>query len=182
MSKLQNTETKSLRDGVHWYAVRTFGEDPFRVGAQAQRQGIEGWIPSQKVWTRQNGQSIPRREALLPQILFVRCGERQLRDFVMSYFWRIMPFLAPDGSPWIVDEKEIENLRLALSAGNGLIYMNLGAEGKPSQRPVRVVDGPYAGVHGYYKRVDGNRMVLLPVSGVATVRLPFIPPAALANA
>ena len=90
--------------------------------------------------------------------------------------------IRPRGGDFVYDEKEIENLRLALSAGNGLIYMSLGAEGKPSERPVRAVDGPYAGVHGYYKRVDGNRMVLLPVSGVATVRLPFIPPAALANA
>jgi len=51
----------------------------------------------------------------------------------------------------------------------------VGRQGKP----VRVIDGPFAGVEGTIVRIQRNKRVVVKIEGVAAVAITFVPPSFL---
>lgn len=80
---------------------------------------------------------------------------------------------------WIPD-REMENfLMVACREDDSIRYLDydslVGRQGKP----VRVIDGPFAGVEGTIVRIQRNKRVVVKIEGVAAVAITFVPPSFL---
>jgi len=172
---------------IRWFPMRVTYNRELKVKSELDDLGIENFIPMQyKIVDTRDG----RRRQLVPAIhnlIFVRSAQTELSALKMTrkeleplrYMHRVRTDTGRSEILWIPD-REMENfLLVARKEDDSIRFLDydslMGRQGKP----VRVIEGPFAGVEGTIVRIQRNKRVVVKIDGVAAVAITFVPPSFL---
>lgn len=172
---------------IRWFPMRVTYNRELKVKSELDDLHIENFIPMQyKIVDTPDG----RHRKLVPAIhnlIFVRSAQTELSALKMTrkeleplrYMHRVRTDTGRSEILWIPD-REMENfLMVACREDDSIRYLDydslVGRQGKP----VRVIDGPFAGVEGTIVRIQRNKRVVVKIEGVAAVAITFVPPSFL---
>lgn len=140
-----------------WYALRLHSNREFRVAEILGQRGIEAYIPTYKESVRWSDRSVDAVRRVFPGYLFVRPAP--VADLIQIP--GVLGALPTNLEPSLIDEREIDNLKLALERGR---------EARPADQcpyvageQVTIDSGPLAGVTGLVTRTQGVCRVFVTV-------------------
>ena len=143
----------------HWYAVRCKPRQEAVAQENLARQGFDVYLPRLRTTRRRCGKWVACIEALFPSYLFLRNDpSRQSMASVRSTRGAI-DLVRLGGQPAVVPDTIIVNIQSREESASGLRQ----DDRSPIQTgdPVRVVDGPLAGLEGVFRQQDGERRVIV---------------------
>lgn len=176
-----------IMSDVRWFPMRVTYNRELKVKDALDSLHVESFIPMQyKILDTPQG----RRRQLVPAIhnlIFVHSEQRILSELKMSrkeleplrYMHRVVTETGRSEILYVPD-KEMENfLKVAQKEDDSIRFLDydllMGRQGKP----VRVIEGPFAGVEGTIVRIQRNKRVVVKIEGVAAVAITFVPPSFL---
>lgn len=164
---------------AEWFAIRTRHD---ALTAEALRPLCEEvYFPTETIARPGGGPA--RVRPVIPRVLFVRATRsqveslerrsRQVADAPSPPFW---VYRHPaDRAVRPIPDGQIQLLRLLTSPDPSRCEIFSQTAFRPRQR-VRVIGGLYQGHEGYVHRVRKNRHVVVEISGLCLVMLPYIHP------
>lgn len=130
-----------------WYALRLRGNREFRVGGYLEELGAESFLPSVKEKSQWSDRTKEIERPLFPGYIFVRSSIALVEVLRLPGVVQALP---TSTEPALIDEREIESLRIALASGNPAAECPYVAG-----EPVTIETGPLAGVTGFVTRTRG---------------------------
>ncbi len=145
-------------DPVQWFAIRVKSGTERLVASVAHNKGIEEFVPLYKIRRRWSDRIKSLETPLFPGYVFCRLHP-QCRLPVLTISG-VMHFVGIGKIPAPIDDAEIARIQRA--AGSGLLiepwpFLNIG-------QPVRLQDGPLAGLDGILIEVRKQQRVVVSVS------------------
>jgi transcriptional antiterminator RfaH len=144
-----------------WHVVYTRARTEKRVAARMNRNGIECYLPLQKVLKQWSDRKKWVWEPLFRSYLFVRIVPKQYQEVVSDP--GVVRFIYFEGKPATVSEEQIEHLRRLIA--NEIPLERTSPLLKIGQR-VRVISGPMLGIEGILHNFQGTRRILIQINGI----------------
>lgn len=150
-------ETDTTSD-LNWYAIRAVPRHEKRVRDRLETRRVECFLPTVKshnCW--KNGQRPEVEVPLFPTYLFVRTTLQH--RFTVLGTEGVNCFVGAAGTPWPIEDQEIEILQTGLSQIQCKPHHAMTEGDK-----VKIIAGPLAGLSGIVLRDSGHFRVVLTVS------------------
>ncbi|HPD64453.1 MAG TPA: UpxY family transcription antiterminator [Bacteroidia bacterium] len=142
----------------HWYALYTQSRHEKKVAEKFLEQGIEHYLPFQKVLKLWSDRKKWVEEPVFKSYIFVHIGlkdyYRVLQTEGVAGFVRFGLF------PEVIQDKIIENIRLVLSSDE---KFEISEEKFEEGDEVQVIYGPLSGVYGRLIKVQGRHKLIINV-------------------
>lgn len=138
-----------------WFAVSTRRRHETVVHQQLQQKHIESFLPTVSRRSRWTDRRKIIEWPLFPGYCFIRCQASEMLPILRcAGVVRVVSF---DGKPAVIDEQEIQNLRLLVASRWEADPCPLAKEGSL----VEVTGGPLRGVIGHLERKVGSRATVV---------------------
>ena len=156
----------------HWFVVRTATNAESKACQRMRISGLTVFLPlyeSLRQWSdRKKKITLP----LIPSTLFVYCTETDLSSlYAIPGVAGVLRYL---GKPAVVQDWEIENLRIVLKELNGQHIEAVGDTYVPGDH-VRVVRGPFKGLYGTSVECDGKHRILITIDSIGAALTVSVP-------
>lgn len=167
------TEPNAERnEATRWYVVKTNPNAEFKSTDRLRALGFIVFLPvyhTIRLWSdRKKKVSLP----LIPSTLFVYCTEAELNKvYPVPGVAGVLRYL---GKPAVVQDWEIENLRIVLKELNGQHIEAVGENYVPGDY-VRVVRGPFKGLYGTSVECDGKHRILITIDSIGATFTVSVP-------
>ena len=171
-----------------WFVLRaTYGREQ-KAYEIISKESIEVYLPMHCVRKIVDGKIIRIQEPLLPNIIFVYCGEEQakalvknhnqLSSFLHFYYNHLKTNADGKNPPLTIDDDTMQNFVRAVSVENEHIKVvnPLHCHYKSGDM-VKVTNGAFAGVIGRVARVSGQQRVIIEVDELCAIATAYIPTA-----
>ena len=183
------TIKRKPKDGSHWYALRvTYGREKkaydYLVGNH-----IEAYYPTIKTVKEVDGKRKTVEESRLPNILFARGTEEEIKSFVYDnvnlphlrfYYRHFHEGARLIKEPLIVPDYQIEGLKIiCASEAEDVVIVPQAIQKFQTGQTVRVIDGVFTGVIGKVARYHGQQRVAIFIDGLLTIASAYVPSAFL---
>ena len=176
---------QTMDDQLNWYALRAFKGRVLNVKGDFESAGCRTYMAMQIRESVKDGHHLYRKVQIVPQLLFVRCTEQQLKEYKDSHFDEIMVYrhkVKNDKGeetlvPAAIPEEQMKLFMFITSVDDGKdvdYYGEVMPHFEEGER-VEVTDGLYKGATGYVKRIKKDRKLLVAIEGVAVVAISNIP-------
>jgi transcription antitermination factor NusG len=133
---------------LNWYALRVRPRSERAIAGSLLRDGIEEFLPlvrSRRLWSdRIKHLDLP----LFPGYVFCRLDLTKPGRRLVS-LPGVLGFVGFDGGPAVIPEEQLASIRRMLDSDRRITPLGLLRVGKP----VRIVDGPLAGLVGTLERI-----------------------------
>lgn len=137
---------------VQWFAVYTRPRFERRAAEMLSRQGIENWLPLQKVKKQWSDRVKWVEEPVFKSYLFVRISERDYFNTLNTY--GVVRFVTFGGQAAPIAESQMDFLRRLLDTGYELeavpMELEIGSQ-------VEIIKGPLAGRQGVLIQRAGDK-------------------------
>ncbi len=180
-------ESRRAARTPHWYALRcTYGRED-KANEYLIKNKVETYYPTIKTIKQTEGKRKTITESRLPNILFARGTEEEIKKFV--YDNANLPYLrfyyrhAHEGAhivktPLIVPDQQLESLKIICAVDADDIIVAPGELDKFKEgQTVRITDGEFKGVTGKVARYKNHQRVGIIINGLLTVCTAYIPSA-----
>lgn len=149
----------------NWYALRVFYNRVQPLIADCREQGQEFFAPVE----------------VLHSLLFIRCHETWLGNFLEEHRHETMVYRTLDKTrPAVIPDREMDIFRFVVTAGHqGLTLLG---DDRPEYHlgdRVVVTDGPFKGAEGHIRRIKKDRRLVVTIPGVVAVATAYIHPSML---
>jgi transcription antitermination factor NusG len=156
----------------HWYVVRTANNAESKTAQRLHVSGLTVFLPlyeTLRQWSdRKKKVSLP----LIPSTLFVYCTETELNKvYPVPGVAGVLRYL---GKPAVVQDWEIENLRIVLKELYGQHIEAVDEPYVPGDH-VRVVRGPFKGLYGTSVECDGKHRLLITIDSIGAAFTVSVP-------
>lgn len=142
-----------------WYAVCCKPRQEAVAEENLQRQGFRVYLPRIRIRQRRRGQWIDAVEVLFPRYIFIRVDPLRRSTATVRSTRGVVGLVRFGGKPALVPDAVMEALLQREDAATGLHQDNrpLLSAGEP----VKLVDGPLAGMEGIFTQHDGHKRVIV---------------------
>ncbi len=143
----------------HWYAVCCKPRQEAVAEENLRRQGYRTYLPRIRNTRRRKGQWVDTVEALFPRYLFIRVDPSRHSIAPVRSTRGVSGLVRHCGLPAAVPEQVIEAIMRRANADSGL-----HRDDRPLFRigdPIRLVEGPLAGMEGVFTEEDGEKRVIV---------------------
>lgn len=173
----------------HWYALRvTYGREK-KAYAYLLEKHVEAYYPTIKTIKDVDGKRKTVEESRLPNMLFARGTEEELKSFVydnvnlpyLRFYYRYFH----EGArlvkePLTIPDYQIDGLKIiCASEANDVIVVPSDNNKFKSGQSVRVIDGVFKGLIGKVARYQGQQRVAIIIDGLLTIASAYVPSAFL---
>jgi len=146
-------------DSDKWYAVCCKPRQESVAEENLLRQGFRVYLPRIRIRQRRRGHWIDAVEVLFPRYIFIRLDPRRRSTAPVRSTRGVVGLVRFGGQPAVVPDAVMEALREREDAASGLHedkrpLFNAG-------EPVKMVDGPLAGMEGIFTQLDGDKRVIV---------------------
>ena len=143
----------------HWYAICCKPRQEAVAEENLLRQGYHAYLPRIRNTCRSRGQWIDKVEPLFPRYLFIRLDPNMRSTAPVRSTHGAAGLVRQGGLPAVVPEQVIEAIMQRADADSGLHQDNrpLFCVGEP----IRLVEGPVAGMEGVFNEEDGEQRVIV---------------------
>lgn len=164
-------------DKSEWFAIKTRLD--FRAEVFLAPLCDEVFFPKESI-KLPDGKT--RIRAVIPHVVFVRTTRDNILELESK--GRISPELSipfwiyrypNDNRIQVIPQRSVDLLRLLTSDDTTRCRIYTPKEFRISER-VKITGGLYKGYHGFVKRIDKNKHVIVSIEGVCMVILPYIHP------
>lgn len=183
------TIKRKPKEGPHWYALRvTYGREK-KVYDYLVGKHVEAYYPTIKTVKEVDGKRKTVEESRLPNILFARGTEEEIKSFVYDNVH--LPYLrfyyrhTHEGTrlikePLVVPDYQIEGLKIiCASEAEDVVIVPQAIRKFQTGQTVRVIDGVFSGVIGKVARYHGQQRVAIFIDGLLTIASAYVPSAFL---
>ena len=140
-----------------WYGVFCKPRQEAVAEENLQRQGFHVYLPRIRIRHRRRGQWVSAVEALFPRYLFIRIDPLRRSTASVHSTRGVVSLVRFGREPAVVPDAVMDALLQREDSASGLHQDNLPLISAGD--PVKVVDGPLAGVEGIFAQEDGERRV-----------------------
>ena len=183
------TIKRKPKDGSHWYALRvTYGREK-KVYDYLFGKHVEAYYPTIKTVKEVDGKRKTVEESRLPNILFARGTEEEIKSFVYDnvnlphlrfYYRHFHEGARLIKKPLIVPDYQIEGLKIiCASEAEDVVIVPQAIQKFQTGQTVRVIDGVFTGVIGKVARYHGQQRVAIFIDGLLTIASAYVPSAFL---
>ena len=143
----------------HWYAVCCKPRQETVAEENLLRQGYHVYLPRIRNTHRRRGQWVDTVEPLFPRYLFIRLDPNMRSTAPVRSTRGVSGLVRQGGLPAVVPEQVIEAIMQRAEADTGLHRNDrpLFSAGEP----IRLVEGPLAGMEGVFSEEDGEKRVIV---------------------
>jgi transcriptional antiterminator RfaH len=151
----------------HWFAVYCKPRQELIAQENLERQGFHSYLPRLQVRRHRRGKWADAIEVLFPRYIFIRVDPARSSIAPVRSTRGVVGLVNFGGQPAIVADEVMEMVLRHEDAESGL-----RRDDRPqfsAGEPVRLVEGPLAGMEGVFSQEDGEQrvMVLLELLGKA---------------
>ena len=183
------TIKRKPKEVPHWYALRvTYGREK-KVYDYLVGKHVEAYYPTIKTVKEVDGKQKTVEESRLPNILFARGTEEEIKSFVYDnvnlphlrfYYRHIQEGARLTKEPLIVPDYQIEGLKIiCASEAEDVVIVPQAIQKFQTGQTVRVIDGVFTGVIGKVARYHGQQRVAIFIDGLLTIASAYVPSAFL---
>ena len=145
--------------GERWYAVCCKPRQEAVAEENLLRQGFHVYLPRIRMRQRRRRQWIDAVEVLFPRYIFIRVDPQRRSTATVRSTRGVVGLVRFGGRPAVVPDAVMDALKQREDAASGLHQDN-----RPlfsSGEPVKLVDGPLAGMEGVFTQQDGDKRVIV---------------------
>jgi transcriptional antiterminator RfaH len=142
-----------------WYAVCCKPRQEVVAEENLQRQGFHVYLPRIRIRQRRRGQWIDAVEVLFPRYIFIRVDPLRRSTATVRSTRGVVGLVRFGGKPALVPDAVMDALLQREDAATGLHQ-----DKRPqlsAGEPVKLVDGPLAGMEGIFTQHDGHKRVIV---------------------
>lgn len=155
-----------------WYVIHTSSRAEQKVSERLLSEKIEVFLPtykSMRIWSdRKKLVTAP----LISSTLFVKCSAQDLPQiYPIKGVAGILRYL---GKPAVVQDWEIENLRILIKEMNGQ-HIEAVAEPLEPGEEIKVVRGPFKGLFGTSVECKGKHRILITLDSIGAAFTVSVP-------
>lgn len=183
------TIKRKPKEGSHWYALRvTYGREK-KVYDYLFGKHVEAYYPTIKTVKEVDGKRKTVEESRLPNILFARGTEEEIKSFVYDnvnlphlrfYYRHFHEGARLIKEPLIVPDYQIEGLKIiCASEAEDVVIVPQAIQKFQTGQTVRVIDGVFTGVIGKVARYHEQQRVAIFIDGLLTIASAYVPSAFL---
>jgi transcription antitermination factor NusG len=145
-----------------WYVLLTRTRYENTVCEGLIRKSFDVFLPTISVPSKRRDRSVILHPPLFPNYLFVKTSLDPDMHIEMLKTIGVVRLIGGADGPIPVPDESIDSLRIMTSnTGDITIGKNL----KPGD-PVIVVDGPFSGIRGFFKRYRGKNRVIVQIDAL----------------
>lgn len=153
-----------------WYAIYTAPKAEKKVSERLRQQGIDHYLPTQKILKQWSDRKKWVEEPLFRSYLFVHIDEALYYPVLNTH--RVVKFVTFGGTAATIPEYQIETIRRLLMESTEL---EITQEELSPGTPVEVVGGPLMGTLGELISVRGEKRIAVKIHTLDTSVLINIP-------
>lgn len=146
-----------------WRVFYTFPRAEKKCEQRLLDQNIEAYLPKHTVVRQWSDRKKKIVEPLFRNYIFAHVDERQRLDVLQTD--GIVRCVSFQGKPAVVQDEEIEQLRLALEKGDGFAVVDYVPRPKIGAKVV-VTEGPMRGLRGEVREHRGQTHVLVAIPAI----------------
>lgn len=142
-----------------WFAVCCKPRNELVAQENLLRQGFHVYLPRIRIKRRRRGQWQDMVEVLFPRYIFIQVDPDQRSIAPVRSTCGVAGLVRFGGQPAVVADDVMDALMQRASPGSGLHQ-----DDSPlfcSGEPIRLVDGPLAGMEGLFVQEDGEKRVIV---------------------
>lgn len=147
-----------------WLVIYTMARTEKKVNERLEKQGIETFLPLQKVLKQWSDRRKWVYEPLFRSYIFVRIRQTEYMQVVETP--GVVKFVYFEGQPAVVPEYQLDNVRRLLA--NEIPLESLPTNIKPGDR-IRVISGPLMEMEGWLVDFKGHKRVMVRIDGIEQV-------------
>lgn len=152
-----------------WLVIYTRARSEKKIYDRLCRLGIDAYLPMQKVRKQWSDRKKWVHEPLFRSYLFVRIDPTEYQTVLMVE--GVVRYIYFEGKPAIVPEKQIDDLRRLMNNEILLEYAPMVSKGER----VAIRSGPMAGVEGVLQDFQGEKRVILQITGLEQALAIMVP-------
>lgn len=152
-----------------WHVIYTRARSEKKIYDRLCRLGIDAYLPLQKVRKQWSDRKKWVHEPLFRSYLFVRIDPTEYQTVLMVD--GVVRYIYFEGKPAIVPEKQIDDLRRLMNNEILLEYAPMVSKGDR----VAIRSGPMAGVEGVLQDFQGEKRVILQITGLEQALAIMVP-------
>ncbi len=175
----------ATNEETHWFPMRVTYHREMKIKCLLDKLNIENFIPMhyELVETKDEG----KKRMLLPAIhnlIFVHSTQETMTQLKMTYAeFSPMRYIMKKS---VIDPKQSEIMtipdnqmnnfiRVASVQDDKVFFLNYEELNNNISKRVKIIDGYFAGVEGFIKRINKNKRVVVQIEGIAAVAIAFVP-------
>jgi len=139
-----------------WYPVYTNSRAEKKAYQELQRKGIDTYLPLKKEWRQWSDRKKIVEEPLFKSYVFVRISNKEHAEVLMTQ--GISRFLYFSGKIAVMPDKQMEDLKLLLTSGEGLTLIE--HEIQPGEK-VLIHAGPFKGMIAELVSIENKKSLVL---------------------
>ena len=140
-----------------WFLLQTKSRQEARALENLERQGVDSFCPMVRVEKVSRGTRVVKEEALFPSYLFVNFNQSKVSATSVRSTRGVSHFVTCGGSPVVVPENLIEQLRKRTGSNSDELVSDLPKIGDQLQ----IIDGPFRGLNAVFTEIDGNQRAVV---------------------
>ena len=141
----------------NWFLLQTKARQESRAVENLDRQGVDSYCPMVRVEKVSRGTRVVKEEALFPGYLFVNFNQATVSATTVRSTRGVSHFVTCAGSPVIVPDSLIEQLRERTEFGEEQLVSSLPQTGDQ----LEVIEGPFRGLNAVFTEIDGNQRAVV---------------------
>ncbi len=157
---------------TNWFVILTSANAEQKVYNRIIDKGYKAFLPTYECISIWSDRKKKINKPLISCTLFVKCTQKELYDlYTVPGVSGVLRYL---GQPAVVQEWEIENLRIVLKEFKGQPIEEAFEHIMPGEN-IRVVRGPFKGLYGTSLECEGRHRVLITIDSIGaafTINVP----------
>jgi transcriptional antiterminator RfaH len=141
----------------NWFLLQTKSRQESRAVENLERQGVDSFCPVISVEKVSRGSRVVKQEVLFPGYLFVNFNQTSVTATTVRSTRGVSHFVTCAGSPMMVPDTLIEQLRKRADPSNAELVSNLPQVGDQ----LEVIEGPFRGLNAVFSQVDGDQRAVV---------------------
>ena len=141
----------------NWFLLQTKSRRESRAVENLNRQAVVSFCPMVNVEKVSRGNRIVRQEALFPSYLFVNFNQASVSATSVRSTRGVSHFVTSAGSPVMVPEALIEQLKKRTDPSNAELVSDLPQIGDQ----LEVTEGPFKGLNAIFSQIDGDQRAVV---------------------
>lgn len=176
-------------DERQWFAMRTTYCRELQFQEYCRSVGMECFVPMRMVRKKVKTKEGRVRERRVPEpsihnIAFVLERREVLDELVLSHRLDYLRYYYDKAvhEPLVIPAGQMRNfIRVASVEDEDTVWLEAREDLIAVGAKVRVVEGPFAGVEGYVKRVKGQQRVVIVLADICSIATAYVPKAYLVS-
>lgn len=148
------------RTDSYWYAVFTYPRIEKKIFSRLSDSGVEAFLPLTTVIRQWSDRKKKLTVPLFPNYIFVRIDPKE--KYRVLQVDGVVKFVSIQGNPCKMPESEIETIKKLASSGGDITTNEDLVEGMP----IRITDGPLAGIEGVLEEKKGKTRLLVRIDSL----------------